>query len=230
MDNNVLMINNIISEQEQQQLTKAIEVSKNVVVVAHVAPDGDAVGSSLALSGVLRKLGKNVNVVMPDALPKSIMFLQGAADIKIYKEKPEECDSIIANADTLFCLDFNEPKRVDLMQNAILEASAYKIMIDHHINPSDFCDLVISYPQLSSTSLLIYKIIMQLSLDVMVAKAEAEAQATIIAANAEAKANEILANSLSDKILTNIYYQKWDGKLPSVVGSGDYIISPELIK
>ena len=175
MDNNVLMINDIISEQEQQQLTTAIEVSKNVVVVAHVAPDGDAVGSSLALSGVLRKLGKNVNVVMPDALPKSIMFLQGAADIKIYKEKPEECDSIIANADTLFCLDFNEPKRVDLMQNAILEASAYKIMIDHHINPSDFCDLVISYPQLSSTSLLVYKIIMQLSLDVMVAKAEAEA-------------------------------------------------------
>ena len=175
MDNNELMINNIISEQEQQLLTKAIETSNNVVVVAHVAPDGDAVGSSLALSGVLTKLGKNVNVVMPDALPKSIMFLQGAADIKIYKENQEECNSIIANADTLFCLDFNEPKRVDLMQNAIVEASAYKIMIDHHINPSDFCDLVISYPQLSSTSLLVYKIIVQLSLDSMVAKAEAEA-------------------------------------------------------
>ena len=90
MDNNVLMINNIISEQEQQLLIKAIEESENVVVVAHTAPDGDAVGSSLALSGVLKKMGKNVGVVMPDALPKSIMFLQGATDIKIYKDNIEK--------------------------------------------------------------------------------------------------------------------------------------------
>ncbi len=169
------MLSNIISEQEQLLLTKAIEKSKNVVVVAHTAPDGDAVGSSLALSGVLTKMGKNVEVVMPDALPKSIIFLQGATAIKIYKDNQEECNQIIANADTLFCLDFNEPKRVDSMQNAILEAKAYKVMIDHHINPSDFCDLVISYPHLSSTSLLVYKIIYQLSLDNMVAKSEAEA-------------------------------------------------------
>ena len=175
MDNNELMLSNIISEQEQLLLTKAIEKSKNVVVVAHTAPDGDAVGSSLALRGVLTKMGKNVEVVMPDALPKSIIFLQGATDIKIYKDNQEECNQIIANADTLFCLDFNEPKRVDLMQNAIVEAKAYKVMIDHHINPSDFCDLIISYPLLSSTSLLVYKIISQLSLDKMVGKPEAEA-------------------------------------------------------
>ena len=175
MDNNGLMLNNIISEQEQQLLLKAIEESKNVVVVAHMGPDGDAVGSSLALSGVLRQMGKKVEVVMPDALPKSIMFLQGAADINIYKENKEECNQIIANADTLFCLDFNEPKRVDLMQNAIVEAPAYKVMIDHHINPADFCDLIISYPLISSTSLLVYKILVQLSLDGMVGKPEAEA-------------------------------------------------------
>ena len=57
MDNNELMLSNIISEQEQLLLTKAIEKSKNVVVVAHTAPDGDAVGSSLALRGVLTKMG-----------------------------------------------------------------------------------------------------------------------------------------------------------------------------
>ena len=169
------MLSNIISEQEQLLLTKAIEKSENVVVVAHTAPDGDAVGSSLALSGVLTKMGKNVEVVMPDALPKSIIFLQGATEIKIYKDNQEECNQIIANADTIFCLDFNEPKRVDSMQNAIVEAKAYKVMIDHHINPSDFCDLVISYPQLSSTSLLVYEIISQLSLGNMVGKPEAEA-------------------------------------------------------
>ena len=169
------MLSNIISEQEQLLLTKAIEKSENVVVVAHTAPDGDAVGSSLALSGVLTKMGKNVEVVMPDALPKSIIFLQGATEIKIYKDNQEECNQIIANADTIFCLDFNEPKRVDSMQNAIVEAKAYKVMIDHHINPSDFCDLVISYPHLSSTSLLVYKIISQLSLGNMVGKPEAEA-------------------------------------------------------
>ena len=175
MDNNEVMLKNIISEQEKQLLIKAIEESKNVVVVAHTAPDGDAVGSSLALSGVLKKMGKNVEVVMPDALPKSIMFLQGATNIKIYKENQEECSRVIENADTIFCLDFNEPKRVDLMQSAIENATAYKVMIDHHINPSDFCDLVISYPHLSSTSLLVYKVIVQLALDNLISKPEAEA-------------------------------------------------------
>ena len=175
MVKSTLMLNNIISEQEKQLLINAIGESENVVVVAHVAPDGDAVGSSLALSGVLRKIGRNVEVIMPDSLPKSIVFLQGAYDIKIYKENQEKCDRIIAEADTLFCLDFNEPKRVDLMQSAIENASAYKVMIDHHINPSDFCNLVISYPHLSSTSLLVYKVLTQLGLDIKITKAEAEA-------------------------------------------------------
>lgn len=169
------MFKNIISKQEQQLLSTAIENSKNVVIVAHVAPDGDAVGSSLALRGVLKNIGKNVEVVMPDALPNSIMFLQGASEIKIYKNSQEECKSIISNADTLFCLDFNEPKRTDLMQDTIMEAKAYKVMIDHHMYPFDFCNLVISYPQISSTSLLVYKIIVQLGFDSYVGKAEAEA-------------------------------------------------------
>ena len=175
MDNNIQMLNNIMSEQEQELLSQAINNSSNVVVVAHVAPDGDAVGSSLALSGVLRKMGKKVNVVMPDALPRSIMFLQGATDIKIFKNNPEECSATIASADTIFCLDFNEPKRVDLMQSALLEAKAYKVMIDHHMYPSDFCNLVISYPLISSTSLLVYKVLSQLGYNHLIEKPEAEA-------------------------------------------------------
>ena len=175
MDNNIQMLNNIMSEQEQELLSQAINNSSNVVVVAHVAPDGDAVGSSLALSGVLRKMGKKVNVVMPDALPRSIMFLHGATDIKIFKNNPEECSATIASADTIFCLDFNEPKRVDLMQSALLEAKAYKVMIDHHMYPSDFCNLVISYPLISSTSLLVYKVLSQLGYNHLIEKPEAEA-------------------------------------------------------
>ncbi len=175
MDNNTPMLNNIISEQEQELLLQAINNSSNVVVVAHVGPDGDAVGSSLALSGVLRKMGKDVKVVMPDALPRSIMFLQGASDINIFKNNPEECATIIENADTIFCLDFNEPKRVDLMQSALLEAKAYKVMIDHHMYPADFCNLVISYPLISSTSLLVYKVLSQLGYNHLIEKPEAEA-------------------------------------------------------
>ena len=175
MDNNIQMLNNIMSEQEQELLSQAINNSSNVVVVAHVGPDGDAVGSSLALSGVLRKMGKKVNVVMPDTLPRSIMFLHGAADIKIFKNNPEECGATIASADTIFCLDFNEPKRVDLMQSALLEAKAYKVMIDHHMYPSDFCNLVISYPLISSTSLLVYKVLSQLGYNHLIEKHEAEA-------------------------------------------------------
>lgn len=169
------MLRTIISEQEQNLLEQTIEKSNNVVIVAHIAPDGDAVGSSLALQGVLMQLGKQVDVVMPDALPKSIIFLQGATDINIYKNDTEKCKEIISKADTIFCLDFNEPKRVDLMQEDLVNAKAYKVMIDHHINPSDFCNLIISYPQISSTSLLLYKILNQLGFQEKIGKSEAEA-------------------------------------------------------
>lgn len=168
-------LNNIISEEEKQLLFEAIDRSRNVVIVAHVAPDGDAVGSSLALSGVLKQMGKSVDVIMPDALPSSIIFLQGAANIKIYKNTPQECSNLLMKADHIFCLDFNEAKRVDIMQEALLASPAYKIMIDHHINPADFCNLVISYPQISSTSLLLYKVLNQLQLTPYITKSEAEA-------------------------------------------------------
>ncbi len=175
MDCKESKLKDIISSQEYKTLAEAIDRSKNVVIVAHTAPDGDAIGSSLALGGVLKSLEKRVTLIMPDALPKSIIFLKGADEIKIYKNAVEECNSIISSADTIFCLDFNESKRVDLMQDVLLSSSAYKVMIDHHIYPSDFCDLVISYPEISSTSLLVYKILNQLNLTKYVDKSGAEA-------------------------------------------------------
>ena len=68
-------------------------------------------------------------------------------------------DKLIAEADVICCLDFNALKRIDDMADAVAASPARKIMIDHHLYPEDFCKIVMSYPKISSTSELIFRLI-----------------------------------------------------------------------
>ena len=68
------------------------------------------------------------------------------------------------NADLLFCLDYNEPKRIDHMEQAMMASPAKKVMIDHHLHPDPFPDVTISHPEQSSTSVLVYRVLMALGM------------------------------------------------------------------
>lgn len=158
------MIPKILSKSEADALSRSIDDARRIVVVCHVAPDGDAIGSSLALWHTLRGLGKDVFVVVPDACPASLRFLNGYKDILVYTRYTEFAQQLLENADLIFCLDFNEPKRVDKMETALTASKARKILIDHHLHPAPFCDMTISHPEISSTCEVLFRVICSLGL------------------------------------------------------------------
>lgn len=83
----------------------------------------------------------------------------GSKDILLYDRYKDFADKLIAEADVICCLDFNALKRIDEMADAVAASPARKVMIDHHLYPEEFCKITMSYPKISSTSELIFRLI-----------------------------------------------------------------------
>lgn len=131
----------------------------NIVITCHLTPDGDAIGSALALCHLLRGMGKKAKVVTPDVPPKNLYGLPGAKDIVPLTRFEAQVKSLFADAGLICCLDFNAAKRVDRLAPLLMDAACPKILIDHHLFPEDFADVVISHPESSSTCFLLYQVI-----------------------------------------------------------------------
>ncbi|MDF9830713.1 bifunctional oligoribonuclease/PAP phosphatase NrnA [Parabacteroides sp. PF5-6] len=169
------MITKIIHEDKIQKAHKYIERGDSFVIVSHVSPDGDSLGSSLALYHFLTNYGKdNVSVIVPNSFPSFYNWMPGRKEIIIYEKYPEFAEQLIGEADVIFCLDFNEPKRMEKMAPAVLAAEGRKVMIDHHLNPGDFCRVVMSYPEMSSTSEMIFRLICRMGLFDLIDRKTAE--------------------------------------------------------
>lgn len=139
-----------------ERVKTMVLAAREIVITCHVSPDGDALGSSTALYFVLNALGKTARVVTADCAPKSLCFLPGVRDIVSASRHPERAAELFASADLIFCLDFNDPIRVDKLRDALEASNAAKVMIDHHLNPSLDVDVAISVPEYSSTAALLY--------------------------------------------------------------------------
>lgn len=131
-----------------------------VVIVAHVSPDGDAIGSSLGMAHFLRAMGKKAFVIVPNAFPAFLKWMPGSKDIMIYERYKPFADKLIEEAQLVCCLDFNGLKRIDALAIPIEASKAPKVMIDHHPNPDNFCDINISIPAASSTSEIVLRLIL----------------------------------------------------------------------
>ncbi len=168
------MLAHIVEEAKVKQVRNLLDNAQEVVITSHVSPDGDAIGSSLALFHVLSAIGKSVHVISPDLLPQNLMFLQGAEDILVFTRYSEFATKLIDNADLIFCLDFNSYHRLDKMEEVVRMADASKVLIDHHPDPDDFADVVISHPEISSTSMLLFRILCRLGFFNVIDKQAAE--------------------------------------------------------
>lgn len=154
------MISKVIAEEAIHKVKIEIEEAENIVIVSHYGPDGDALGASLGLKHFLMTLNKNATVIVPTPPPNFLMWMPGAKKALIYVLQKEEADIIIDEADLIFAVDFNTPKRMEMMAAPIVASKAKKILIDHHLDPDkDFVDIVISHPHISSTSELIFRLI-----------------------------------------------------------------------
>ena len=159
------MRKNLIGQETIVRLSALIEKSRRIVITCHLSPDGDAMGTSLGLCRILRNLGKEVRVITPDTPPRYLMFLPGADQVMPFSRFETYANRAMADADLIFCLDYNDPKRVDLVGPGLLASKARKVMIDHHLGPDSFPDLTISHPEVSSTSALVFMVADRLGLD-----------------------------------------------------------------
>ena len=90
--------------------------------------------------------------------------MPGAKDVVIHEKYPDFAEKLIKEADVIFCLDFNEPKRIEKLAPAVIASEGRKVMIDHHLNPADFCRVTMSYPEMSSTSEMIFRFICRMGM------------------------------------------------------------------
>ena len=153
------MISKIINEDLITKVKKAIDNVDKIVIVAHVGPDGDAVGSSLALWHYLMTIDKEPVVIVPNSFPAFLAWMPGAECILDYEHSKEISDEMIASAELIFTLDFNTASRMGDMADAILNAKVDKILVDHHLHPDTYAKVKISYPEISSTSEIIFRLI-----------------------------------------------------------------------
>jgi len=144
----------------QKKIVNQILKSNNIVITSHKSPDGDSIGSSMALFQFCKKLGKNVLVCHPDPAPKFLLWVDDVSEILNFEEDKEELKNQINKADLIFSLDYNDPSRLGNDMGEILnQTKAFKIMIDHHLNPSDFVDISWSDTSSCSTCQLIFELI-----------------------------------------------------------------------
>ena len=158
---------NDINSDNINSFERLISEAERIAIVTHMKPDGDAMGSSLALYHFLRSIGKSPVIALNDSYPPYLGFIADKSkegDIFIYEDNPVGTETAITGSDLVICLDFNAFHRTDRLEKALTASPGHKILIDHHLNPSrELFDLSFSEIQVSSASELLYCILKETS-------------------------------------------------------------------
>ncbi|MBQ6869244.1 MAG: bifunctional oligoribonuclease/PAP phosphatase NrnA [Alistipes sp.] len=138
-----------------------LETPKKVVILSHTNPDGDAIGSSLAISEVLKAHGHTVHCILPNRFPYYLKWMPKSDELIIHaQDKLGLSQSVIEAADIVICADMSSLSRLEALTDIIAaNTTAKRILIDHHLNPSSEFDLVFSSPESSSTAYLVSEIL-----------------------------------------------------------------------
>jgi len=148
-----------VQEKIIRQIHELLSVKRKVVIIPHHNPDGDALGSALALYHYLIKKGHIARVISPNIYPEFLFWMCGNDQVIIFNKSVTEASTIISEADIIIFTDFNCISRINHMQQALSGSKATKVLIDHHPEPELFADLILSDPSVSSTTELVYRFI-----------------------------------------------------------------------
>lgn len=153
------------SREDIQRLESIMRATLRPVIVSHLNPDGDALGSSVGLAGLLRALGASPSVVVPTEYADNLGFvLPEWLPVYVHAFDPEGAAKAINEADAVFCLDFNGLSRIEDLGPIVGARQCVKVLVDHHLNPErDSFDLVFSETEISSASELLFWILMDTS-------------------------------------------------------------------
>ena len=153
-----------LSVSKLEALKELLATPQSIVILSHTNPDGDAVGSSLAWAEILRSEGHQVTCILPNRYPYYLDFMPDIQSVVIFKNDDKgAAKEAVKRADIIFCLDFHLLSRLEQLGELIDENQhAKRVLIDHHLDPSEDFDLMISYSEASSTCYLVALIIEQL--------------------------------------------------------------------
>ena len=123
-------------------LSNRLEIADDIVLVGHVNPDGDAIGSLSGMKSYLESIGKKVTAVVPNKYPQFLEFLDPEHKILLFSAEPEKVKEVIGKAQLIICMDFNSLGRIDALGDVIASAQCTKVLIDHHPGPDSIFNIV----------------------------------------------------------------------------------------
>ncbi len=154
---------NLLSEEQALRLESLIRGAAHIVVTCHNRPDGDALGSSLGWAEYLRvHYNKEAVVVVPGPYPDFLQWLPGTERVVRYSNRPQEVERLFGQADLVFCMDINCLNRLEALEPVAAACGAPRVLVDHHEDPRVEAEVVVSYPDLSSTAELVFRMVWQL--------------------------------------------------------------------
>ncbi len=146
-------------ENEIKPVEELLSTGKKIVITTHHRPDGDAMGSSLALFNYLVLKGHSVSLLTPSDYPEFLHWLPGNNQVLNFEQDSGICERLVEKAEIIFSLDYNSLNRIEKMEGLIRSSKALKILIDHHLHPEQNFTHSFSYPAASSTSELVFQFI-----------------------------------------------------------------------
>ncbi len=148
-------------EHQPDGLLPLFRTHRSFVLTTHVNPDGDAIGSEMALAGWLLSAGKSVSIINHSATPEVYRFLDPGAMIRQFDDARDA--GTIADAEVIVVLDANQPERLRSMQARVLQSKARKVCIDHHLEPHPFADDYLIDDDATSTGEILYRLLSKLN-------------------------------------------------------------------
>ena len=135
-----------------------IRDNERFFLITHIRPDGDALGSQIALGLFLRKLGKEVAMINSDAPPYNLDWLPAADDVEVYDGALHQREAVL-EADVAFILDTNAEDRIGHLGSTVRNGGGTRVLVDHHLDPEHWFDVSYARPDAAATGVLVYEII-----------------------------------------------------------------------
>lgn len=148
-----------MKKEQLQALKTLLETPKKVAIIPHKNPDGDAMGSTLALMAYLRGKGHEAQVIIPNDFPKFLKWMPNALEVLNFEKQNEQAKAYLNGADVIFTLDFNHLGRVGQMTPFLEALDTTFVMVDHHQEPADYASIIYSDTEMSSTCEMVYHLI-----------------------------------------------------------------------
>ena len=148
-----------MNSQVVQSILQLLSKPQKIAIIPHKNPDGDAIGSTLALRHYLEIKGHHAVVIAPNDFPKFLKWMPGVDQILNYEWEHGDASSVLNESTVIFTLDFNDLSRTGQMEKTLHNLSAPMVMIDHHQAPQDYAEIMYSDVSMSSTSEMVYNFI-----------------------------------------------------------------------